>query len=223
MPDATTIWLFRERLVKAGAINSLFARFEAAVTELGFVPMGGQVIDASVIPAPRQRNTDSEKKDIREGRIPRDGKDRPAKLRQKDRDARWSIKYSKAKEKDHADPAAFRPVDLAVPMFGYKNHVGIDRAHRFIRTWDASAANAHDGARLPALVSKANTGSGVWADTAYRSKRNEAFRGDGMFRSQIHRKKPKSRPMPAHNARANGKRSVVRPAVEHVFAAPKKT
>ena len=221
VPDATTVWLFRERLVKAGAIDSLFARFDAALTERGFVAMGGQIIDATVVPAPRQRNSDGEKKDIREGRIPADWKGRPAKLRQKDRDARWSLKYSKAKVNDDADPAAFRPVDLAVPMFGYKNHVGIDRAHRFIRTWDATAANAHDGARLPVLVSKANTGSGVWADTAYRSKKNEAFLAEGMFRSQIHRKKPKGRPMPAHIARANARRSVIRAPVEHVFAALK--
>lgn len=74
-------------------------------------------------------------------------------------------------------------------MFGYKNHIGIDRAHGLIRSWDASAANAHDGARLPELVSKQNTGSGLWADTAYRSKRNEAFLERGMFRSNIHQRR----------------------------------
>jgi hypothetical protein len=71
-------------------------------------------------------------------------------------------------------------------LFGYKNHIGIDRAHGLIRTWDASAANAHDGARLPDLISKENTASGVWADTAYRSKKNEAFLARGMFTSNIH-------------------------------------
>lgn len=99
----------------------------------------------------------------------------PAKARQKDRDARWSIKYSKAKVREGAAPGAAKPVDLAIPMFGYKSHIGIDKAHGLIRTWRASAANAHDGARLPDLVSKGNTGSGVWADTAYRSRKNEAF------------------------------------------------
>lgn len=92
------------------------------------------------------------------------------------------MKYTKAKVKEGADPKAFKPVDLAIPMFGYKNHVGIDRAHGLIRTWDASAANAHDGARLPDLISTNNTGSGVWADTAYRSKKNEAFLERGMFK-----------------------------------------
>jgi len=46
--------------------------------------------------------------------------------------------------KEGGDPRAFKPVDLAIPMFGYKNHIGIDRAHGLIRTWDARAANAHE-------------------------------------------------------------------------------
>ena len=115
--------------------------------------MGGQIIDATVVPAPKQRNTQEEKIAIKEGRIPQDWK--PAKIRQKDRDARWSIKYTKAKVREGADPkpvlssaeGAAKPVHLAIPMFGYKNHIGIDRAHGLIRTWDASAANAHDGGK----------------------------------------------------------------------------
>ncbi|EHJ58110.1 hypothetical protein NSU_4933 [Novosphingobium pentaromativorans US6-1] len=221
VPDATTVWLFRERLVKAKAIDRLFARFDAALTDRGYLAMGGQIIDATVVPAPKQRNTEAEKAAIKEGRVPEAWQARPARLRQKDRDARWSVKYSKAKVKEGADPKAFKRVDLAIPMFGYKNHIGIDRVHGIIRTWDASAANAHDGARLPDVVSKDNTGSGIWADTAYRSKKNEAFLAKGMFTSHIHQKKPPRRPMPEHIARANAKRSAVRSAVEHVFAGQK--
>ena len=221
VPDATTVWLFRERLVQAKAIDKLFARFDAALTDKGYLAMGGQIIDATVVPAPKQRNTEEEKAAIKEGRIPDRWKDQPAKLRQKDRDARWSVKYTKAKVKEGADPKAFKPVDLAIPMFGYKNHIGIDRAHGLIRTWDASAANAHDGARLPDLVSEGNTASGVWADTAYRSKKNEAFLAKGMFTSHIHQRKPNRRAMPERVARANAKRSAIRSAVEHVFAGQK--
>jgi hypothetical protein len=79
--------------------------------------MGGQIIDATVVPAPKQRNTKEEKAAIKEGRIPERWKDKPAKVRQKDRDARWSVKYTKAKVKEGADPRAFKPVDLAIPMF----------------------------------------------------------------------------------------------------------
>jgi transposase, IS5 family len=88
--------------------------------------------------------------------------DRGVKLRQKDRNARWTVKYSKAKPTE--DGA--KRVDLAIPAFGYKNHVGIDRAHGLIRTWTATDASRHDGAQLPNLVDKNNTASDVWADTA---------------------------------------------------------
>lgn len=81
-------------------------------------------------------------------------------------------------------------------MFGYKNHVGIDRAHGLIRTWVASAANAQDAARLPNVISKENTASGAWADAAYRSKKNEAFLTRGMFTSNIHQKRLPRRPLP---------------------------
>ena len=197
------------------------ARFDAALTDRGYLAMGGQIIDATVVPAPKQRNSDEEKAAIKQGKVPERWKERPAKVRQKDRDARWTVKYSKAKVKEGGDPKGFKPVDLAIPMFGYKNHIGIDRAHGLIRTWDASAANAHDGARLPELISKQNTGSGVWADTAYRSKKNEAFLERGMFKSNIHQRRMPRRPMPEHIARANAKRSAVRSAVEHVFAGQK--
>lgn len=86
VPDATTVWLFRERLVEARAIDRLFARFDAALKDRGYLAMGGQIIDATVVPAPKQRNTLEEKTAIKEGRIPK-GRT-PAKVRQKDRDAR---------------------------------------------------------------------------------------------------------------------------------------
>jgi IS5 family transposase len=219
VPDANTIWTFREALTRATlqgrpAIEVLFGAYEAALTQAGFLAMGGQIIDASIVAAPKQRNTDAEKREIREGRIPPAWSDKPAKLAQKDRDARWTVKWSKAKPADDGSPR----VDLAVPAFGYKNHLGIDRRHGLIRTWLVTDAARHDGAQLPALVSKANTASEVWADTAYRSKANETYLADNAMRSQIHRKKPKGKPMPRHVARANGRKSKVRAAVEHVFA-----
>ena len=201
VPDANTIWTFREALTRA-------------LIRAGFLAMGGQIVDASIIAAPKQRNTDAEKRDIKEGRIPAGWVDNPAKLAQKDRDARWTVKWSKAKPADDGSPR----IDLAVPAFGYKNHVGIDRRHGLIRTWTVTDAARHDGAQLPALISKANTGSDVWGDTAYRSRANERLLAENGRRSQIHRKKPPRKPMPKHTARANGAKSKVRAAVEHVFA-----
>jgi IS5 family transposase len=222
VPDANTIWTFREALTRARiegkpAIEVLFKAYEAALTKAGFLAMGGQIIDASIVAAPKQRNTDEEKRDIKAGRIPEAWQDKPAKLAQKDRDARWTVKWSKAKPADDGSPR----VDLAIPAFGYKNHIGIDRRHGLIRTWVATDAARHDGAQLPDLISKANTGSEIFADTAYRSKANEKHLVDRGLVSRIHRKKPKGKPMPANVARANGAKSKVRARVEHVFARQK--
>ena len=222
VPDANTIWTFREALTRAQidgrpAIEALFKAYEAALTRAGFLAMGGQIIDASIVAAPKQRNTDGEKRDIKDGRIPEAWRDQPAKLAQKDRDARWTVKWSKAKPSDDGSPR----LDLAVPAFGYKNHIGIDRRHGLIRTWTATDAARHDGAQLPNLISRSNTGGHVWADTAYRSKANEKHLAESGLHSQIHRKKPKGKPMPERTARANGAKSKVRSAVEHVFARQK--
>src|ERR1700728_76730 len=222
VPDANTIWTFREALTRARladkpAIEVLFERFNAALSRSGYLAMGGQIIDATIVAAPKQHNTDGEKRDIKEGRIPPEWAGRPAKLRQKDRDARWTVKYTKAKPSEDGAPR----VDLAIPAFGYKNHLGIDRRHGLIRHWTVADAARHDGALLPELIDKNNTASDVWADTAYRSQANEKFLAGRLLRSQIHRKKPKGKPMPRRTARANARKSAVRSAVEHVFARQK--
>ena len=72
VPDARTIWLFREKLTKAGAIEPLFARFDAVLRASGFIAMSGQIVDATLVAAPRQRNSEDEKKAIKGGRIPED-------------------------------------------------------------------------------------------------------------------------------------------------------
>jgi transposase, IS5 family len=139
IPDARTIWLFREKLTNAGAIGPLFERFDATLRQSGYIAMSGQIVDASLIAAPRQRNSEDEKKAIKEGRIPDDWKDKPAKLRQKDRDARWTVKFTKAKPREDG---SLPTVDLAIPVFGYQNHISIDCGFGFIRQWSATDAAA---------------------------------------------------------------------------------
>ena len=192
----------------------LFSAYDTALRHAGFLAMGGQIVDATVVAAPKQRNTEAEKADLKAGRVPDAWKAKPAKLAQKVRDARWTIKWSKAKPAEDGS----KRIDLAVPAFGDMYHVGIDRRHGLIRTWTATDAARHDGAQLPSLLSKANTASDVWADTAYRSKANEAHLAGNGFRSRIHRKKPPGKPMARNIAGANGEKSKVRAAVEHVFA-----
>ena len=219
VPDARTIWLFREKLTKADAIKTLFDRFDAILRQSGYIAMSGQIVDASLIAAPRQRNTVEEKQTLKEGRVPDEWKAKPAKLRQKDRDARWTVKFTKAKPREDG---SLPPVDIAIPVFGYQNHISIDAGFRLIRCWSATDAAAYEGARLrEGLLDKTNTASGVWADTAYRSKANEAYMVQNGFISRVHRKKPKGKPMPEATRRANNAKSKIRSGVEHVFAAQK--
>jgi len=219
VPDARTIWLYRDLLTREKAIDRLFSRLDTMIVDQGFLAMGGQIVDATIVSAPKQRMNEVEKADVKAGKSAADiWPDRPAKARQKDTSARWSIKYSKAKPKVEGGEVPKGHVDIAIPSFGYKNHIVTDRHHGFIRAFDVTSAAAHDGAVLRRIVGTGNTSGKVWADSAYRSNKNEAWLEARGLTSCIHRRKPKGKAMPAHIRRGNNSRSKVRAFVEHVFA-----
>ena len=119
VPDAKTIWMFRERLTRAGAIDRLFRRFDAAIRAAGYIAMSGQLVDSTLVAAPKQRNTRDEKQAAKAGKTAHEiWPDQPAKARQKDVDARWTIQTGKARP----DPERKALLDIAIPTFGYKAH-----------------------------------------------------------------------------------------------------
>jgi IS5 family transposase len=145
VPDGNTLWDFREALIAAGALDKLFERLDQALKDAGYLPMSSQIVDATLVAAPRQRNTEEEKAAIKVGQKAVEiWPDKPAKAGQKDTDARWTVKTSKGKRE--ADGTIKR--DMAILEFGYKSHLSIDRRHGFIRRQKVSDAAAHDGARL---------------------------------------------------------------------------
>ena len=85
IPDGTTLWLFREKLAKAGLIERLFDRFDQHLGAQGYSARGGQIIDATLVAVPRQRNTRAENEAIKRGETPDDWEKKPAKNRQKTR------------------------------------------------------------------------------------------------------------------------------------------
>ncbi len=216
VPDANTLWDFREALIAAKALDGLFARLDAAIGEAGYQAMSGQIVDATLVTAPKQRNREDEKAAIKAGKSANQiWPDKPHKAAQKDTDARWTVKFAKARERADGKPQP----DIAIPVFGYKSHISVDRRHRVIRRQVVTDAAAHDGARLrEGLIDPNNFASDVWADTAYRSKANEAYLDRHGKKSRIHHKKPKGKPMPRHMARGNATKSKTRALVEHVFA-----
>ena len=198
IPDAKTIWLFRERLAQAGAVEKLFARFDRHLEEKGLMASGGQIIDASIIPVPRQRNNRDENDAIKAGETPQEWKKEPAKLRQKDVDARWTVKNEQN-------------------FYGYKNHINVDKKYKLIRKYSVTDACLHDSRVFDDILDEKNTAKDIWADGAYRSKeREEKLKARG-YRSHIHYKGTRGHLLSDAQRATNTRRSKIRARVEHVF------
>ncbi len=200
VPDATTVWLYREQLVQAEVIEALFAAFDGYLQDQGWLAMGGQMIDASIVPVPTQRNGRDETAAIKAGETPKGWDAKPAKQRQKDTDARWTKKHGKS-------------------HYGYKNHVNVDRRHKLIRRYKVTDASVHDSQALDDILDETNTASDLWADSAYRSAETEEKLAGRGLRSRIHRKAHRNRPLSKREKQGNKTRSKVRARVEHVFGA----
>src|SRR5271169_758219 len=156
VPDAKTIWLYCEHLARAGATERLFTRFDALLRAEGWLAMGGQIIDATVIEARRPRLTQTEKQTLKGGGTTTEWK--PARRAQIDHDGRWTIEHGKKREAAPGEGHQ-RQVEIAVPVFGYKNHIGIDREHGFLRRYTVTHAAAYDGGQLGAVLDRNNTAS----------------------------------------------------------------
>lgn len=197
IPDAKTIWLFREQLTEKELTKTLFYDFDYQLDEQGFKAKKGQIIDASFIAAPVQRNSRKENAQIKEGETPERLKENPNVGRQKDCDARW------AKKNDEKH-------------YGYKDHIAIDHEHKLIREYDVSSAEVHDSQVFFELLSE-NSSKDVWADSAYRSEENELMLSAGEYRSQVHKKGKRNEPLSERDKSANRKKSKIRARVEHIF------
>ena len=96
VPDAKTVWLYRDALASAGKVEELFGLFDGHLARQGYIARGGQILDASIVPAPRNHNTRDENAAIKKGEVPEELKANPAKRSQKDLDARWTKKHGKS-------------------------------------------------------------------------------------------------------------------------------
>lgn len=198
IPDAKTIWLFGETLAQAGAVERLFTQFETYLAAQGFQARAGQLIDASLIPVPIQRNTREENTPIKAGDCPAKWNAQPAKRRQKDTQARWTVKHG-------------------VNHYGYKNHVNVEKHHKLIRRYSGTNAAVHDRQVLAEILRPKSAGCDVWADAAYRSHEIEAQLKRRQLRSRIQHKGYRDKPLTARQKESNRGRAHIRACVEHVF------
>jgi IS5 family transposase len=199
VPDEKTIWLFRDELTTAKLIDLLFEQFDATLSANGFAAEKGQIIDATIVSAPKQRNSREENKQIKEeGKTPESWDSKPNKKRQKDTDARWTKKRN-------------------VSYYGYKNHVNVDAKHKFIRRFEVTSASVHDSQAVKNLLDKKNSGKEVYADSAYVGEEIASLLHENHLQSRINEKGYRNRPLTDSQKESNREKSKIRSRVEHIF------
>lgn len=199
IPDSKTLWAFKERLRNLGLERCLFDKFEGYLREQGYAAKGGQIVDATIIEVPRQRNTVDENRHIKEnGTVPSDWEENAHKVCQKDVDARWTQKRNQN-------------------YYGYKNHVNVDQEHKLIRSYEVTSASVHDGEMFDELVDMTATDRPAYGDGAYHSNAREAEIAEKEMVSQICEKGKRNAPLTPEQRARNKEKSKVRARVEHVF------
>ena len=197
IPDARTIWLFREKLSQLGIDKELFVDFAIQLDGHGLQARRGQIVDASFVEAPKQRNTREENQQIKKGEMPERFDQNSNIKRQKDTDARWT----KKNDETH---------------FGYKNHVSVDNEHKLIRAFEVTSAEVHDSQVFFELLTE-NSSTDVWADSAYRSEENDLLLHASGFRNKVHRKGTRNKALSKYQELVNRRKSTIRVRVEHIF------
>ena len=206
VPDANTIWLFRERLKQLKLVEALFARFHEQLAARGYLARAGQMVDATFVEVPRQRNTREENARIKAGATPEEWQTpaAQAKLSQKDLDARWTQKH----HENH---------------YGYKNHINADQDHKLVQSYAVTNASVHDSPVFEELLDQSEDEHGnkraVYADSAYRSQQKEAALAAANLPSQICEKGARNHPLTEAQKASNQTKSKIRARVEHVFGA----
>lgn len=199
VPDAKTLWAFREELKENHLIDRLFARFDECLRALEVALKSGQIIDATFVSMPKQRNTREENKIIKEDAVPIEWGRNPRKLAQKDTDARWTKKNNET-------------------FYGYKDHINMDRDTKLITAWEVTSAQIHDSQILEEVLHPPGVGGAdIYADSAYRSNAQEESLTTSKYTSQIHEKGARNHPLTEAQKSSNKEKSRVRARVEHVF------
>ena len=198
VPDATTVWLFRDTLSQKRTAEKLFARFNRTLEEAGLIKNDGVMVDATFVDAPKQRNSREENKIIKEGGIPEDWKNEDDgktvhKVRQKDTAARWT----KKRDETH---------------YGYKNHVKADVGSKLIKDYTVTPASVHDSVEFPKLVKSGD--KIVYADAGYVGKEEEL---PGDVEAVICEKGYRNHPLTDLQKLANRIKSSIRSRIEHIF------
>lgn len=198
VPDAKTIWLYNNNLSKTGAAKVLFDQFSAHLQDRGFYLNAGQMVDASFVEVPKQRNTREENKKIKEGEGDDLWKETPNKNSQKDKDARWTKKGGQ----NH---------------YGYKDHTKVDVGSKLIKSYVVTDAAVHDSQAVEMLISKTDVGQNFFADSAYVGDTVSNVLKINEMEPQMVERAYRGKPLTEAQKATNKLKSRIRARVEHVY------
>lgn len=198
IPDARTLWSFKQRLSQGGlGGHAIFEAVSQQLHQHGYIPRGGQIVDASIVQAPITQANSQEREALNQGQAPQGWSAK--KLRHTDRDARWTKKHGKA-------------------FYGYKLHANTDGRYKLIRKVKVTAANVDDGQTLRHVLDNVNTSARLMADRGYDSQANRDLLKDKHLRDDIARR---AKPGQQARQRLDARNKTInrsRARVEHVFA-----
>lgn len=197
VPDAKTIWLFRDTLTKLGMIDKLFSHLDRQLDKAGIIVHKGKLIDAAIVEVPIQRNSREENEKLKEGTVPEDWSEN--KVKQKDVDAKWT-------RKNHQN------------FFGYKNHIKADTRTKLITGYKVTSANIADNAVVDELLDKReDSGQPLYGDAAYSSKELEELYLEKGIISKVNQQGYRNKKITRRQQRENRRKSKIRCRVEHIF------
>ena len=178
--------------------NQVFEQAQQQLLSQSYLARCGQIVDASLVQAPVQRNKREEAKTVKEGTMPLGWK--PHKRAQKGVDAKWTKKHGK----NH---------------FGYKLHASVDKRCKLVRKIAITHAAVADTAVFEELLDLSNTGRDVHADRGYPSIEREASLKQASWRVHIQRRGHATKGISETQKRRNRVIAAPRARVEHVFGA----
>ena len=195
--DAMTVWLFREQMREQGLIE----QFERYLRTHGYAAKSGQIIDATLIPVPKQCNSREENEQIKRGEQPATWADKLQQQAQKDTDP--DRRRSMASEFRLQRPHQHRCGVRLYPMLCH---------HRAI-----TDASVHDSQMLGKILDGDHPDDGECGDSAYRSDAAEAALRLLKFESHIHERAYCNHPLGDQQKDKNRERSTIHSRIEHLF------
>lgn len=175
IPDFTTLWKFKEALIKKGMMERIFSSIVHQIELNGLILKKGTIVDATIIesgnkPLSKKRRSELE-----------------------------------GKPSEQIDTEAQSTEKNGKKYFGYKGHIGVDAESKIIRKRSFTPANVHDSQEMENVLSgdeksiwadkaypKQKEKKAARAMGIYYGVLDKATRGKGLSASQRKRNKQKS-------------------------------